>query len=366
MKNTTDLKVMWLRERFRWMGQHSGYDLLCETIADVQPANYLSVWRRPDAVLAPGVRHLLWRLAAKHLANPHYNLSSTRAELDVLWKNVFQKSQLLHLTYVENQLGILKEWGGRLSGKKVGTVHQPPGWWRLMHTAPECLSVFDAVIVCGSREVEYFERYVSGQVYFVPYGVDSMFFRPDDDPGDTHGQDRRPRCVFVGKWLRDLQTLARVIEQTLAQNPNIQFDLVIPKAYRDVHWFYRIARYEQVAWHEGLADHQLRQIYQQATLLLLPLLDCIANSALVEAMACGVPVVTNDVGAVRDYAQEAFADILPVGDVDGMSQAILRLVNDPNEQQRRGRAARTFVEQHLAWETVALQTLNVYRKVLNL
>ena len=100
-------------------------------------------------------------------------------------------------------------------------------------------------------------------------------------------------------------------------------------------------------------------------MMVLPLLDCTANNALIEAIACGLPVVSNDVGGIRDYTRNTFADLLPVGDVEGMSNAILRLVDDLEERKKKGILARLFAQQNLSWERIAVQTLELYSKVLS-
>jgi glycosyltransferase involved in cell wall biosynthesis len=61
---------------------------------------------------------------------------------------------------------------------------------------------------------------------------------------------------------------------------------------------------------------------------------------------------------------DSFADLLPVGDVDGFVQAILRLTGDQAISEERGRNARQFAEQHLTLEKVAVQILTVYEKTL--
>ena len=358
-------KILWLRERFNWMGQHSGYDQVCEAIAKLQSGNYQSVWREPDKPLLPGSYRLLSFLASRTKSSPYYTPHSIAAEISILWKSWFQGTDLVHITYVENQLGILSNWSQRLFPKVIGTVHQPASWWRMLHPYPDRISSIEALIVCASKEIAYFEQYLPGKVYFIPHGVDIAFFRPKPETTNFKIDKNSPRCVFSGKWLRDIQTLATVIEKVIAQNPGIGFDMIVPSHSRDDPLFFRIARHEQVSWHANLSDEQLREIYQQANMLVLPLLDCTANNALLEAIACGLPIISNDVGGLPDYTRDTFADLLPVGDVEGMTSAILNLADDIEAQKTRGNAARLFAEKNLSWDRVAAQTLEIYHKVIS-
>ena len=113
-----------------------------------------------------------------------------------------------------------------------------------------------------------------------------------------------------------------------------------------------------------ISEKRLREIYRNARLLILPFIHCTANNSLLEAIACGLPVVSNDVGSIRDYAKDEFADLLPPGDADGMTEAIFRLINNPEEARKRGQAARLFAEKHLNWEIIANQTMSVYNKII--
>jgi glycosyltransferase involved in cell wall biosynthesis len=279
-----------------------------------------------------------------------------------LWHSWRKKPDLIHLNYVENQLGLVPQWRKRLPGKIIGTAHQPAGWWRLAHNYPETLSTLDALIVPASQEVAYFEQYLPRRVFYIPHGVDTDFFSPksEDKPNTQF------RCIYSGKHLRDLETLAKVVDTVLGRNPKIQFDILIPKKSRDRHspTFIRLARHSQVHWYANLSDEELRELYRNSSALVLPLIDCTANNALVEAISCGLSVISNDVGGLRDYTRDSFASLFPIGDVEGMSQRILELFDDFDLCSAKGKAARQFAEDNLQWSSIAHQTLDVYEKIM--
>ena len=352
-------KVLFLREHFRWMGRHSGYDPLCEEIARQRPGEQASVFVQP--ALPRGTKRLAARLRKQGQGSPFYNVNGAWAEARAFLRARVSKPDLVHVTYVENQLGLMARYRDRLPGKLVGTVHQPPGWYRLRHKNMGQLEALDALIVMGREAARWFEARVPGRVHFIPYAIDTGFFRPPE-PGTPAPE---PRCLFAGRWLRDVPALAATIEEVLQRDPKVGFDLLVPKDDRKDEALLRLARHEQVRFHAGLSDEALLALYHRASLLLLPMFDCLGNSVLLESLACGLPVVTNDVGALPDYTRPGFADLLPRGDVAGMAEAVLRRLGDPAERESRGRAARAFAEQALGWEAAARATLDVYDALLS-
>lgn len=352
-------KLLWMRERFGWMGSHSGYDMVCETIAKLQPGDYTSVWNESSKRLPRPIRRLMYRVSKGAQVSPYYSAASTASELAALWQIVRNRPELIHVTYTENNLGILPRFKQSFGFKLVGTVHHPVSWWRLHHPHPNSITALEALIVLSSREVAYFEQFLPDRVFCLPHGVDTDFFYP----ATNSNSDGAFRCVFSGLWLRDFPTLAQVIDEVLKRNPAIQFDIILPRSKRKDWILHRIARHDQVAWHADLSDEQLRTIYQRASLFVLPILDCTANNALLEAIACGLPVVSNDVGGMGDYTRPTFAQLLPVGAVEGFTAAILHLAEDHQKRQAMGAAARSFAEEYLNWERIAQETLKVYRFV---
>jgi glycosyltransferase involved in cell wall biosynthesis len=81
-----------------------------------------------------------------------------------------------------------------------------------------------------------------------------------------------------------------------------------------------------------------------------------------EAMACGVPVITSAVSSLPEIVGDS-GILVPPDDEDALTKAIVTVLNNPDlhaELARKGpiRAAR------FTWEQTAKQTLQVYRQVL--
>ena len=50
--------------------------------------------------------------------------------------------------------------------------------------------------------------------------------------------------------------------------------------------------------------------------------------------------------------------------MDDFAAALTDVVSDPDRAHRMGQAGRTRAEEHFSWESIAQQTLEVYRSVL--
>lgn len=87
---------------------------------------------------------------------------------------------------------------------------------------------------------------------------------------------------------------------------------------------------------------------------------------LLEAMACGLPVVASYLPGSTDTMIESGVDglLVPPGDVTGFADGLERLLSNPDESARMGAAARQTVEARYTIEHVAEQWLDAYQEVL--
>ena len=86
---------------------------------------------------------------------------------------------------------------------------------------------------------------------------------------------------------------------------------------------------------------------------------------LLEAMTLGKPVVASNVMAIPEIAIEGETGLLvPPNDSNSLSQALLKLMSDPNLCQQLGRAGRQRVEREFTVESMVQKTIRVYEDVL--
>lgn len=104
--------------------------------------------------------------------------------------------------------------------------------------------------------------------------------------------------------------------------------------------------------------------YDAADILVsTPVLDNMPNS-LVEAFACGLPVVASAVGGVPFILRHEETGLLvPSDDAQATADAVLRLVEDPALAQRLSGGARRECEERYTWPAARHAWLRLYREL---
>ena len=130
---------------------------------------------------------------------------------------------------------------------------------------------------------------------------------------------------------------------------------------------------ERLAREGGFADRTLflgkvaaiETILPVARLFLLPSDAESFGLAGLEAMACGVPVVGTAAGGLPEVVEDGQSGFLrPVGDVEGMSEAALRLLEDPALWERFSAQARRRAEQEFPTGALVERYRALYEKTL--
>lgn len=347
--------VHFISERVRHHATHSGYHRLQEFVDGSQTVN-------PDGF--PGIvrtltnSRLFGGLVRRVAGIQAYSPRSFRGEVAVIRLALRKPGQIFHFIYGDGMYrfaGTFRRWLN-VDARLICSFHQPPGYFYETVRLPKYLGELDAAIIVGNNQREMLSSYMDDdKVFFVPHGVDTDFFCPPrgDDPSSVGAFT----CLTVGKWLRDFDTLRRVILQVNADRVKFRFVVVtFPDNFR------YFEDCPGVELESGVDELTLRALYQSADALLLPLTDCTANNSLLEGIACGLPVVTTDIGGVRDYVDESCAILTPLKDAEAMASALMTLSTQPSKRRQMGLCSRERALQ-LNWKEVASQVMEVFRRV---
>ncbi len=122
--------------------------------------------------------------------------------------------------------------------------------------------------------------------------------------------------------------------------------------------------FADLAWLPG-ARHDVHRILRDLDVFVLPsLVEGISNTIL-EAMACGLPVIATDVGGNPELVQDNVTGrLIPRRDLSALSQAIGYYLSHPAERTRHGREARRVVETRFSLGTMVSGYVSVYDRLL--
>ena len=281
-----------------------------------------------------------------------YKLSDLTAEAIALKECWRRKIDVIHYLDGEHSAQflpkLLKRFN-RIRPKIVATYHQPP---ELLDTLidKQVISQLDSITVVCPEQAAYFEKFVDpSKIHSILHGIDTHYFKPSNLPK----KQENFKCLTVGRWLRDYEALRRVAKALISYK-NIEFHIVTGNAQE-------LQDLENVTVHRGISDLELLKLYQQSHVLLLPLQQSTANNALLEGIACGLPVISTDLASVRAYLPGEEAILIQNNDAEQFIEALINLMNNPTQVEAMSLAARSRAEK-LSWENIAPYYENIYSK----
>ena len=109
----------------------------------------------------------------------------------------------------------------------------------------------------------------------------------------------------------------------------------------------------------------LRAHLQTADIFVLPSRSEGFSNAILEAMACGLPVIATDVGGNGEAVQDGLNGfVIASEDSEALARAVLRLLDNPAEIARMGEASMKLVEERFTAEAMMRQITGAYALML--
>jgi glycosyltransferase involved in cell wall biosynthesis len=196
-------------------------------------------------------------------------------------------------------------------------------------------------------------------------GVDADRFRPMPEP------DGPVTVAFVGRMLnlkgvrtlmaahRMLREMNSACELLLAGTPDPASPDSIPEV-EVAAW----SREPGVTWLGHVAD--VITVWRRAHIAALPSHREGLPKSLLEAAACGRPMIATDVPGCREIVlHEKTGLLVPVSDPEALADAILRLAYSSALRVRLGVAARRLVDERFSADIIGKATVALYKRFLD-
>lgn len=250
------------------------------------------------------------------------------------------------------------------SWQNITRTYPPPfSWgerWVMQHIDGALMGTQSAADVWRAK------GYRKGYAVVPQFGTDPLLFQPSAPPPEP-----RPFTVgYVGRLVPE-KGVHLLLQALATLNGDWQLRVVGggPERPALMQLAASLGVAARVQWVDQLPSVEMPAQFAALNVLALPSLTR-ANwkeqfgRVIIEALACGVPVVGSDSGAIPDVLGDGGL-IVPENDVPALAQALRTLMDDAAHRRTLGDAGRARVLAHFTHEQVAAATVQYYAALLN-
>jgi glycosyltransferase involved in cell wall biosynthesis len=202
------------------------------------------------------------------------------------------------------------------------------------------------------------------KIRIVPNAVDTNLFSPQTEREED-------LVVWVGRFVQEkgLEYLLKAAKIVSRKAKNVKFLLVgdgplkakIMKLASDLGLLGKFVRFTG-----PLKREEVAKILGRASVFVFPSLREGLPLSVLEAMACGTPVVGSDVPGIKDLVVNGENGLLvPARNPKMLAEALLTLLNEVELRKEMGRKARRLVVAEYSWDSVISKIEKVYYEAIN-
>ncbi len=196
-------------------------------------------------------------------------------------------------------------------------------------------------------------------ILVIPNGVDLEHFKPMDRDWEN------PQILFVGRLVfqKGLDILFKALKDLKDQPWKLAVvgDGPERETLQSMVQAYGIS--DRVKFECWLGGNALLHQLQKANLFVFPSRHEGMPNAVLEAMACGLPVIASHIAGNEELVIDGENGLLvPAEDSIAMRDALSELLGNSNKRQQMGAASRKSIEANYSWSQIAKQYLTLIEK----
>jgi sugar transferase (PEP-CTERM/EpsH1 system associated) len=209
------------------------------------------------------------------------------------------------------------------------------------------------------------------QVSTIYNGVDSSLFNSKDGRRNLSNSEHRQKRAFVighvGRFapIKNQLLLVRAFCLLLERHPHLRECVRLSMIgdgplKKECEQLLADASASDIAWLPGFVS-DMPDVYQTFDLFVLPSIREGISNTLLEAMACGLPVVATDVGGTPEIVLDGHTGTLVESEnVEAVADAIMNYVSDSALVRKNGRNARLHIESNFSLTRMTEQYDELY------
>ncbi len=239
-------------------------------------------------------------------------------------------------------------------------------WHSFLHMQQKVVKQLHHVVTvsdCSRQDIARDFGIQPAGIALVYNGIDTSVFQPL--PGVARNPQRLMATCSADAPLKGLRYLLRAYARLLQDHPQLEL-LVIskPRPGGDTEKLVRrLGLADKVRFVSGISTDRMVAYYAEAAIAVVPSVYEGFGLPAGEAMACGVPVIATDGGALPEVVGDAGVTV-PARDADALADAIDDLLRDPRRREELGARGRQRILEQFCWNVCAGQMIAYYRQVL--
>tara|TARA_B100000029_G_scaffold515989_1_gene625975 strand:+ start:2649 stop:3713 length:1065 start_codon:yes stop_codon:yes gene_type:complete len=295
----------------------------------------------------------------KNLANQDgYSSLSAYLEYRTFIKSMIYRPQLIHFWFADHDYHFSSYTANLIGAKIVGNFFFSVEEFERRIPDKRFIKKLDLITASGKKQMDYLSNYFPKEkIIFLPLGIDTNFYCP---PKKNNRFNKSTTLLHVGKNRRDFEVLKKVFLLIQKKIPSVKLELVGGKSAMTL-----FSDVKNVTFHPFVSDEELLKIYQNSTLLLLPLKEGGSSQTLNEAMSTGLPVATNQLPNLEDYVLDDNSLISPKGNSELMAKNCIKILKNKNHWELISKKSREHSAQ-FDFKRVKNQIIEIYKEHLDI
>ena len=199
------------------------------------------------------------------------------------------------------------------------------------------------------------------KIEVIPNGVNTNIFKP------RRKKKNYVQILWVGRYKpgKDIETLVKAAKILSNRHDNLKFLFVGKgplKKYIEDHTL-KLGVSDKIKFLDNVPNDKMPDIYNKSDIFVLPSIDEGIPRTILEAMACGLPVVCTNLPQLVDLIKDCGA-LVPVRSPNKLAETLSNMISNESLARKFGANGRKKVVKNNSWENTVKRTIKLYEGLI--